>query len=117
MKWLKHAFAIDDSEISELTPEDQELVRKLCEQIVRRGLSVPALFLLETFRPLNYLSSQAIHFFSPFLSAITESNSHNRFAAFLEKRNSVDYLCSELEKEIQRYDSASPTSCVTTEDE
>src|SRR5262245_23668031 len=58
--WLKHAFAIDRS----FSPTDEELqlAERLCREIIRRQLVVPALAFLEMSRPLNSLGAQAVHF-------------------------------------------------------
>ena len=64
MNWLKHAF--DTSGPDEPPSAAQlELADKLCHEVVRRGLAIPALVFLEMSRPLNRLSSQAIHFLAP----------------------------------------------------
>ena len=42
-------------------------------QVAERGLTTPALVFLESVRPLNYVSSQALTFFTPILSAIADA--------------------------------------------
>ena len=98
MRWLKHAFAVDPLGPIEPTPEQREAVRRICREIVRRRLTTPALAFLEMSRPLNYVGAQAMHFFRPFVSAFTTTGQYQHFAAFLEHRGSIDYLCSELER-------------------
>jgi hypothetical protein len=102
--WLKHAFAVDRG-AHELTPEQRAAAERVCREIVRRHLTTPALAFLEMSRPLNYLGAQALHFFSPFIGALTDAEGHRHFAAFLERRSAVEYLCrriEELEAESQR---------------
>ncbi|MGH7200971.1 MAG: hypothetical protein ACREJB_10235 [Planctomycetaceae bacterium] len=106
MQWLKHAFAVDPPGPIEPTDEQRPVVEAVCRQIARRHLATPALAFLAMSRPLNYLGSQALHFFAPFISAVTDAEGHKHFAAFLEKRGSIDYLCrriEELEAEAERH--------------
>ncbi len=98
MRWLKHAFAIDPPGPAEPTDEQREAVDAVCRQIVKRHLTTPCLVFLEMARPLNYLGSQALHFFAPVLSVLTSRQGHRHFAAFLEHRGSIDYLCRRIEE-------------------
>ena len=107
LKWFKHAFAVDKPGPAEPTPQQKEVVDKICSQIIKRHLTTPALAFLEMSRPLNFIGSQTMHFFAPFLSVLTESQGHRHFAQFLEQRGSIDYICQrieELETEALRMD-------------
>jgi len=117
MNWLKHAF--DTSGPDEPPSAAQlKLADKLCHEVVRRGLAIPALVFLEMSRPLNRLSSQAIHFLAPVLGMFknnsAEQNSpavdtppesipdkpaatHELLAQFLERPDSVEYLCQRID--------------------
>lgn len=98
MRWLKHAFSVDPPGPAKPTPEQEAAVDKVCAEIVRRHLTTPALVFLEMSRPLNYLGAQALHFFAPFVAVLTDAEGHRHFAAFLEQRGSVDYLCGRIEE-------------------
>ncbi len=101
MKWLKHAFAVDPPGAAEPTPEQAKVVEWLCGQIVKRHLTTPALAALEMSRPLNYIGSQTLHFFQPFVSAIQSKHGHEgycQFATYLEKRGSIEYICHRIEE-------------------
>jgi len=97
MKWLKHAFAVDPPGPAEPTPAQKRVVDQVCREIVRRHLSTPALLFLEMSRPLNFIGSQALHFFQPFFSVLTDSAGPKQFAEFLEQRGSIDYICRRIE--------------------
>ncbi|QDT37186.1 hypothetical protein [Stratiformator vulcanicus] len=94
---FKHAFAVDAGPV-EPTARQAEVIDKLCREIVRRGMVAPALMTLETSRPLNFVSSQAIHFFDPLVSAISDATAHRELAEFLEQRGSVEYIGGRLEE-------------------
>jgi hypothetical protein len=98
MRWLRHAFAVDPPGPAQPTPEQQSAVDAVCRQIVKRHLTTPSLLFLEMSRPLNYVGAQVLHFFGPFLSVLTHRKGHQHFAAFLEHRGAIDYLCRRIEE-------------------
>ncbi len=95
--WLKNAFAVETPEGNEPTAEQKAVVDKVCLEIVRRKMTTPALLFLESFRPLNYIGAQVMHFFQPIVSVILNTEAYQHFSQFLEQRNSVDYLCQQIE--------------------
>lgn len=97
MNWFRHAFALDPPGPAEPTEAERPIAERLCREIVRRQLTAPALAFLEMSRPLNFLAANAIHFFSPVLSALT-GDEHRRFAEFLERRGSIEYLARRIEE-------------------
>lgn len=99
MDRLRHAFAVEDPDAFEPTDRERELAHRVCREVVRRRMVTPALMLLEMSRPLNYLGAQALHFFRPFGSVFVDAEGWEAFAAFVEKRGSVEFLCRTLEDE------------------
>ena len=95
--WLKHAFAIEKGESCDPTPEQRTIVDRLATEVVARGMAVPAIAFLEMSQPLNVVGAQAIHFFQPFFTVFTDSQSPTRFAEFLEHRGAIDFLCRRIE--------------------
>ena len=113
LQWLKHAFAVEEPGEAEPDDEARPIVDGVCREIVRRRLTTPALLALEASRPLNFVTSQAVHFFSPLVSAVTDARGHEHLARFLEHRGSIDYLCrriEELEKEATAREEAAKTA-------
>lgn len=96
-QWLKHAFAVAPAQ-AELTEQQKDVVNRVCHAVVARKLTTPAIAFLEMSRPLNYVSSQAIHFFTPILSAIVDTKGVECFASVLERRDAVDILCTRIEE-------------------
>ena len=95
--WFKHAFSVDDGPL-EPTPEQAELIDRLAREVVRRGMTAPALAFLEMSQPLNYVASQAMQFFSPMVTAIFDAREYQALAKFLEHRKSVNYICEAIER-------------------
>lgn len=94
--WLKQAFALDAGPL-QLTEDEQAMVDRVCREVIRRRMTVPALMFLESVRPLNFIGAQTLHFFAPFVSVLTDSREHEAFARLLEHRRFIDYLCKRLE--------------------
>ncbi len=97
---LKHAFAVDPPGPAEPTPAQQAPVDRICREIARRRLTLPGLVAMELARPLNFLVAQGMHVFSPAVWAIARRESHENyrhFAAFLERRGSIDYFIARVE--------------------
>ncbi len=97
MRWLKHAFAIERPDSVQPNEQQRAVIDQLCREIVRRRLTTPALMFLEMSRPLNYVGSQALHFFMPFISAVSDAQAPKHLAEFLEQRGSIDYICRQIE--------------------
>lgn len=115
MQWLKHAFAVDRAGPVEPTEEQCAVIETVCREVVRRHLTVPALIFLEMSRPLNYLGAQALHFFAPFVSAVTDAQTHHHLARFLEQRGSIDYICLRIEELEDSRKSGTPDDGSDTE--
>jgi hypothetical protein len=96
-EWLKHAFAVDDGPL-EPTPGQTALVDHLAKEVVRRGLTAPALMFLGMSEPLNYVTSQAIHFFTPMINAVVDSHAHETLAELLEHRGAIEFICRRIEQ-------------------
>ena len=96
-QWFQHAFAVNDTP-NEPAPEQLAVMEKLCREVIRRQLTTPAIAFLEMSRPLNYIGSQTLHFFSPLISAIAQGDDHLHLATFLERRDSIDRICRRVEE-------------------
>lgn len=81
----------------EMTDQDRELVDWLAEQIVIRRLTAAALFLLESVKPLNYVSSQLLVVLSPILGVFVTRVSYARLVNLLEKRSFIEVFLRAIE--------------------
>lgn len=77
---------------------DEELLRKVAGKAVRMGLAVPAVFFLESSKPLSFIGSQALVFFEPFVKAFLNLSSYDRFSALMEDRKNVERLIRLIEQ-------------------
>ena len=102
---LRHAFAMPDDS-RPLTVEETALLERLAETVVRRRMAVPAALLLESVAPLNFLGSQALHFFSPLIELAVPSADVDQVARLLERRDSLHRLAQLIEQRAAK--SSSP---------
>ena len=92
---LRHAFALGDD--ASFGDAEKALAEKLADFVVRRSMGEAALMLLESMRPLSFLSSQALHALQPFATAVFNPDEYRRFAAMLENRGSIPLLIDAIE--------------------
>ncbi|MBD3161418.1 MAG: hypothetical protein GF346_04330 [Candidatus Eisenbacteria bacterium] len=76
---------------------DSELLGSIAGRVVRMGLAVPAVFFLESVKPLSFIGSQALVFFEPFVKAFLDLKSYDRFAELMEDRSNVERLITMIE--------------------
>lgn len=99
--WLKHAFAVESAAVAVPTAEQSSSIDLICREIVRRGMTLPAQMFIESSAPLHYLGGQTLRVFEPFLGVLVDPAAVRNFAAFVEQRGAVEYICQRLE-ELQR---------------
>ena len=82
----------------QITPEQEQMLDKIAQTIVRRGMSVPAVLFMETLKPLNFIGSQALVFFGPVIESLFPKNGVYDFAELMEDRDNVDRLLLKIEE-------------------
>jgi len=87
---LRHAFAVETRYV--LAPEDVELLDRAATAVVQRRMSGPALVVLESLRPLNYVSSQCMVFLEPLVGSFVSTCDYDRMAHMLEHRETLQVL-------------------------
>jgi hypothetical protein len=81
-----------------LSDDERAFLDKLADGLARRRLTTPALFFLESMKPLGFLGSQAMIMFRPLVSVVLSSpDSYDRLARILERRGSIELLLRRLE--------------------
>ena len=88
-----------------LTAEDEALLDRIAAAVARWGMTVPAVFLLESSKPLNFVGSQFLHFLSPIAHTVLDARELDRLAVMLERRDTVEQLIVRIERtEASRQD-------------
>jgi len=77
--------------------DDEAILDVVATRITRRGLGVPAIFFLESSKPLSFLGSQVLVFFEPFVKTFFEVKNYERFCLLVEERENVEKLIQKIE--------------------
>jgi hypothetical protein len=96
----RHAFASTRNE-GEYTENDILMIEKVAAAVVNRQMAVPALLFLESIKPVAFLGSQVLIFLRPFIitAVYGQSSNYERFALLMERREGVEKLIEEIEKQ------------------
>ena len=97
---VQHAFAVAPAG-EPLSSEDQALLERVAVVVVDRGMAVPAVVFLESVGPMNFLGSQAIHFFTPLLEVVFPQRDVERVAQLLERRDTLPRLTVLIERRAE----------------
>ena len=81
-----------------LTPEQQEILDKIAKKVVLWKMSIPAILFLESVKPLNYIGSQMLVFFEPFVQTLFSWKEYDEFRKIMEERENVERLLQTIEK-------------------
>lgn len=100
---LSSAFRVDEEENWEPTERQRIIVEKLAVWVVNHRLTLPAVMTLESVTPLNYLGSQTMVFFHPFVSAFLNTGDYKEFQEMLEYRKSLGYMIQVLETREEEF--------------
>lgn len=81
------------------TAEEAELLDRLAKRVVALRMTPPAVFMLESMRPMNFVASQAMLFFAPIVRGFLGPQDYDRIQSILERRECVDWLVDRIERE------------------
>ena len=75
-----------------------EIISNLADDIVLRGLSVPAVFFLESTKYVSFIGSQFLVFLGPIATCFINNKKYYNFSTILEEKSNIDFLISEIER-------------------
>jgi hypothetical protein len=85
-----------------VTPEEEEeLIKKVAEEIHKREMDAIAIILLQTFKPLSFIGAEMTRLFTfPYLPALGEENalSAEKMLHVFEKHENVERVLKTLEE-------------------
>ena len=85
-------------EKEELTPQQEEILTKIARKVVLWKMSVPAVLFLESVKPLNYIGSQMMAFFEPFVQTLFSWKDYDEFRKMMEERGTIERLLRRIEE-------------------
>ena len=77
---------------------EKQLLIKYAEKIVKKKLSVPIIFFLESTKYLTFIGGQALIFFGPLITIFINEKKYYNFIELLEKKENIEFLICEIEK-------------------
>ena len=94
--WRKEGALVDDKQA--LTPEQEKLLDRIAARVVGWRMATPAIMFLESVKPMNYVGSQMLVFFEPFVRAIFNFKEYSIFTEIMQERQNVEVLLVKIEK-------------------
>jgi hypothetical protein len=91
-----HAFSTQ-LETEVFTIEDLALLERIADAVVKREMAAPATVFLESLGPMNFLGSQALHFFTPIIELAFNAEELSQVARLLERRDTIPRLIALIE--------------------
>tara|TARA_B100000700_G_scaffold325322_2_gene433763 strand:- start:179 stop:442 length:264 start_codon:yes stop_codon:yes gene_type:complete len=76
---------------------EQKIISNLAQEIVDRGLSVPAIFFLESTKYISFIGSQFLVFLGPIATCFINNKKYYNFTEILEKKSNINFLINEIE--------------------
>ena len=93
---VRHAFAVAPDG-QPLSTDDVALLERVADAVLHRRMAAPTLLFLESMGPMNFLGSQALHFFTPLLDIVFPRRDIERVALLLERRDTFTRLAAIIE--------------------
>ena len=78
--------------------DEAALLDAVATRIARMGLGVPAIFFLESSKPLSFLGSQFLVFIEPFVKTFIDIKNYDKFCLMMEDRSNVEKLILKVEE-------------------
>ena len=76
----------------------KDILNKFAKEIVDRGVSVPAIFFLESTKYISFIGSQFLVFLGPIATCFINNQKYYDFTKILEKKSNIEFLLTEIER-------------------
>jgi hypothetical protein len=87
--------------MSELAGDDLAMLDELADAVIARRLGTPALFFVESMRPLGFVASQMMVFLRPIVATIwSDPKRWDQVQRVLEKREAMELFAQRLEARL-----------------
>ena len=74
-----------------------KIIKKTAEEIVNKGMSVPAIFFLESTKYISFIGSQFLVFLGPISTMFVNDKKYYQFINLIEKKENIEYLINQIE--------------------
>ena len=76
----------------------KNIISTFAKEIVDRGMSVPAIFFLESTKYISFIGSQFLVFLGPLATCFINNKKYYNLAELLEDRTNIEFLINEIER-------------------
>ena len=76
----------------------KNILNKFAKEIVDRGVSVPAIFFLESTKYISFVGSQFLIFLGPIATSFVSTQKYYQFTELLEDRDNIEYVIRKIEQ-------------------
>jgi len=77
---------------------EEQIITRLAAKVVEWKMAVPAILLLESLKPLNFIGAQMMIFFEPFVQTLFNLKDYDTFREMMERRENVERLLLKIEE-------------------
>lgn len=98
---FKDMFSSPGGEVPEekktIPPEEDAVLDKVAQKVIKWQMTVPAILFLESVKPLNFIGAQAMVFFEPIIQSLFSIKDYDIFRQAMERRENVENLLQKIE--------------------
>ena len=76
----------------------EKIIINLANEIVLRGMAVPAIFFLESTKYISFIGSQFMYACGPVITSFINEKKYYNIADLLEDKNNIEFLIQMIEK-------------------
>ena len=76
----------------------KNIISTFAIEVVERGMSVPAIFFLESTKYISFIGSQFLVFLGPLATCFINNKKYYNLAELLEDRTNIEFLINEIER-------------------
>lgn len=80
-----------------LTEAELSVIDRFAAMVVKWDMTTPAILLLESVKPMNYISAQLLVFAEPIVQSVFNFRDYETFREALEKRQSIEETLQRIE--------------------
>ena len=79
-------------------PKSNKIITNIADEIVSRGMGVPAIFFLESTKYISFIGSQFLVFLGPIATCFVNNSKYYNFTEIIEDRDNLEFLLDEIER-------------------
>lgn len=98
MSIFKGGMDIPEGDRPPIPEEEDAVLEKVAKKVVQWRMAIPAILILESGKPLNYIGAQMMVFAEPIVQTIFNLKDYDTLRTALERRDNIENLLQKIEK-------------------